>query len=269
MDESKYYGDPCSSPSLSYSIARTLLKQSPYHAWLEHPRLGGEGRKVTKAMDLGKILHAMLLGTETNICWLDFPDYRTKAAQNARDEAEFNGKIPMLDKETAKLTSILEATKRQLADFGVSLDGQVEGTVLWCEQDNKDRTIYCRSRLDLFDGRTITDIKFVNDANPQSLLRKIIDMGYDIQAAAYCQAVARQCPELKGKVKFRNLFCETEPPYLVTVVNQDESLIELGRTKWSMAINLWSECLHSNKWPAYGEVTLSAPAWAMSEEISV
>lgn len=267
MPASEYYGDPCEKPSLSQSTAHTLLSRSPYHAWLEHPKLGGAKRESSKAMDDGTILHSMLLGTTCDIEWLDFPDYRTKAAQNARDEAIFNGMIPKLMKEHHRLDATTHAVIKQLLDLDISLTGESEGVILWTERDNQNREIHCKARLDLFDGVTITDLKSTNDAHPDKCLRRIIDAGYDMQAAVYVDAVTKQLPELAGRVKFRNIFFETEPPYLVTVVTQGETLLTLGRNKWSRAVNLWSHCLHENSWPAYGEVRLDAPAWALQKEM--
>ena len=36
-----YHADCCESVSLNSTIAKILVSQSPKHAWLKHPRLGG------------------------------------------------------------------------------------------------------------------------------------------------------------------------------------------------------------------------------------
>jgi hypothetical protein len=81
-----YHADPCVSPSLSQSIAHTLVTLSPRHAWLEHPRLGGQKRKATKAMDEGSILHRLLLGEGVDVGVIHEDDYKTKAARELRDQ---------------------------------------------------------------------------------------------------------------------------------------------------------------------------------------
>lgn len=268
MEPAEYHADPCAQPSLSVSIATKLIHQSPYHAWLAHPKLGAAKTEATKSMDDGTILHAMLLEQPVNVEWLDFDNYRTKAAQNARDEAEFNGSIPKLKKEQRRFEQVIERVQDQLHCLNIGLSGQREGVVQWVERDNEDRAVYCRAKLDVFDSDypMITDLKFVSDAHPRSATRKIIDYGYDIQAHAYRQAIGRQIPELAGRVGFRFIFVEVDPPNLISVITPNESLITLGAWKWSRAVNLWSQCLHSDRWPAYGESTVSAPAWAVAQE---
>ena len=39
MTEAAYHADPCPAPSLSRSIAETLILESPEHAFAAHPRL--------------------------------------------------------------------------------------------------------------------------------------------------------------------------------------------------------------------------------------
>jgi hypothetical protein len=56
------YHKDLDGPTLSQSTAHTLIARSPYHAWLYHPRLGGKQREATKEMDLGAIVHELLLG---------------------------------------------------------------------------------------------------------------------------------------------------------------------------------------------------------------
>lgn len=267
MSASSYYADPCDQPSLSQSTAHTLLSRSPYHAWLEHPKLGGQAREATTAMDEGTVLHSMLLGTESGIEIIYHDDYRTNAAKLARDTAALAGKIPVKAKDHERLEECASAVITQLSKLGITLTGEAEGVVLWIERDNQDRPIHCKARVDLFDGCMITDLKSTNDAHPDKCLRLIIDGGYDIQAATYIDAVAKQLPDMAGRIKFRNIFFETEPPYLVSVVTQGETLLTLGRNKWSRAVNLWSECLHTNNWPAYGQVQVDAPAWALAKEM--
>src|SRR5688572_24266058 len=57
-----YHLDPCVTPSLSSSIAHTLVTKSPLHAWTEHPRFGALRSESSKAQDEGSIIHKLLLG---------------------------------------------------------------------------------------------------------------------------------------------------------------------------------------------------------------
>jgi len=49
-------------PSLSRSVAHILLTQTPYHAWLAHPRLNPDYMPDEDSkFDIGTATHAMLL----------------------------------------------------------------------------------------------------------------------------------------------------------------------------------------------------------------
>jgi len=269
MDEKLYHLDQRPNPSLSYSTASTLVNRSPYHAWLEHPRLGGQGKDATREMDEGTVLHQLILGTEPRYRELGYDDYRTNTAKVARDRAKEEGMIPILSHRLDGLFQCSESVRKQLVELDVVLIGQSEGVVEWNSLDNKNREVMCRARVDHFhyEDAVIYDLKSTTNAHPNACLRKIIDLGYDIQGAAYIQGIQWLFRELVGKLSFKNIFFETEEPYMVCVVNHSESLRSLGLSKWFRAVNLWSDCNHSNHWPKYGEVTLSAPSWAISREM--
>ena len=58
-----YHADPSPRPSLSSTLARVILDQSPLHAWTRHPRLNpfyeSEDRKT---FDIGRAAHRAVLG---------------------------------------------------------------------------------------------------------------------------------------------------------------------------------------------------------------
>ncbi|GBR70939.1 hypothetical protein [Gluconobacter kanchanaburiensis] len=85
MPEAVYHSDPCLEPSLSNSIARVLLDQSPMHAHYAHPRLNlkREPFEVTAAMDFGTALHKLLLGKGAAIVEVKADAYRSAAAKEA------------------------------------------------------------------------------------------------------------------------------------------------------------------------------------------
>lgn len=59
VPEAEYHADPCPEPSLSSTIAKTLLASSPLHAAVRHPRLARQQQKVEReAFDRGKVAHA-------------------------------------------------------------------------------------------------------------------------------------------------------------------------------------------------------------------
>lgn len=268
----EYHADPRERPSLSQSMAHTLISRSPSHAWREHPRLGGLGRATTRAMDAGTIVHSLLLnGSETDdsIVLLDYENYRTKAAQTDRDIAILDGKTPILRMEYEGHRVAANAVLLQLAEFGIELNGQSEGVGYWSETADDGTEILCRCRMDHWSAPLILDFKTTSDAHPRKCERSIIDHGYDVQAYAYQSAIGKIFPDLAGRTTFLNIFIEMEPPYLVTPLKPDGSIMQLGRSKWRRAVNLWAKCLREDKWPGYATeiVSATAPQWAVTAEM--
>src|SRR4051812_20090402 len=95
----RYLADPCVVPSLSASVAVTLLRESARKAWFRHPRLNPSyaQREETK-FDLGTATHAMLLEGANVIEVCEFDDWRTKDARARRDAARLAGRVPLLRK---------------------------------------------------------------------------------------------------------------------------------------------------------------------------
>src|SRR4029077_5767017 len=86
---STYFADPCEGPSLTQSIAKILLEQSPLHAWHAHPRLGGkpdEPEAYDSAKAIGNAAHKLMIGRGKEIMVLEFDTFRTKDSQQIRDD---------------------------------------------------------------------------------------------------------------------------------------------------------------------------------------
>lgn len=270
IDDRAYHADPCERPSLSQSIARILLDKSPRHAHFAHPKLGAGEREERKVFDAGKLVHKLVLGKGADIVVVDAADWRTKAAQTARDEARAAGKIPALvsDYDDAKLAAL--AARDQLAGYGLELRGESEVAVTWREPVSGHADVLCRGMLDnLFIGRreaVITDIKTSSSAHPRACASHVVSYGYDVQQAAYTRAVEDLYPELAGRVDFVFAFIEIGPPVCVTVGRLDGVLRERGERRWRSAVALWAECLAFDSWPAYAvrPITIEAPPWVFA-----
>src|SRR5690554_6023040 len=92
MPEVEYHAHP----ALSSTGAKKIL-ELPARYWYEHLREPEEGETVVHnpAFDFGSAVHAKVLGVGWGVKELDYDNYRTKAAQTARDEAKAEGLIPM------------------------------------------------------------------------------------------------------------------------------------------------------------------------------
>lgn len=266
VTDQQYHEDPCDTPSLSATCAHTLLSRSPFHAWLEHPKLGGKRRKATRAMGTGTLFHSFVLGeTSGAIVVVDAADYKTKAAQQAKADAVEQGKTPILIAEYQDAQIGASKIREKLARRGILLDGTSEVKIKW-----HHGPVACRAALDHVLEAKVFDLKITNSADPETIRKHIIAYGYDVQEAVYTEALAALRPELEGRVQFRFIFAEPEPPYCVTVVRTDASLRRLGGMKWERACRLWRRCLDSDQWPEYeeGELVVSAKPWDIEREES-
>jgi hypothetical protein len=270
VTDEQYYADPCVVPSLSQSIAHTLVSQSPLHAWTEHPRLGGLRALPSRAMDHGQLVHKLLLGKGADVTVIECDNYRTKAAQQIRDGALEEGKLPMLAREYEGILKACDVIRTNLANHGIVLNGESEFAIEWDER-GAEGMVRCRGKMDhvLLDRGVIYDVKKIRSAHPRQCARSAIEHGYDIQHAAYTSAIGKLRPELEGRLDFLFLFIEIEPPYAVLPARPDGGMRELGSMKWNRAVCTWERCLRESHWPGYSQeiVRLEAPAWAVTEEI--
>jgi len=254
---------------LSPSTAKILLRKSPLIAWTRH-RMGGDVEtEDTDSMLRGKILDRMLLGVGPEIVVVDAKDWRTNAAKETRDAAEAAGKLPVLVGKLDAYNEIVEAWRSQLAERGCRItEGRVQKRLEW-----ESEGVPCCGKPDsvLVDGRSaiIYDLKSVEDASDDAVVRAVVNYGWDIQAAAYVEGVEATWPDLAGRVTYEIVPCEStrENAFSVNVKPMGHTMLELGARKWARAKRLWGECLRSGKWRGYSGTPIEATAWQLSDEM--
>ncbi len=262
----QYHADPCPTASLSSSIAKVLTTQSPLHAWYQHPRLNPNFQPDYESrFEIGTAMHAILLERRSDaIVVIDAPDWRTKAAKEARDAARANGQTPVLASQFAKMAR-MDTSARAFMDTtelaGMLNTGIAEQTVLWKEQDN-----WCRCRPDLMsaDKHIILDYKTTESAEPETFIRQIGRMSYDLQAEWYVRGVA----SAYGKEPvFVFLAQEISEPYACSLIALANTYRTVGQSKVTRALTIWASCTSSNEWPAYStNIAYAEPTpWQMTE----
>lgn len=275
LDEETYRRDQDGEvPTLSASIAKILIGQSPAHAYAAHPRLGGVYTPVDPSdpQTRGIILHRLMLGRGSTLVTCPFDAWRTDKAKDMRDQALKERKIPVLEHKLEELAKVAERILDSLRGCGYELTGVSEASIFWQEKAPSGDLVECRARLDhllLADGH-IFDLKSSYDASPRAIGKRVIDMGVDIQDAAYRSALEAYRPEFVGRTKFTFLYFETTPPYAVVPVELDGQFREIGRLRWEQSLEVWARCMKSGRWPAYsnGEtVVISPPPWVVNDHI--
>lgn len=264
-----YFSDPCPVPSLSHSIAKKLVNQSPKHAHAAHPRLGG-GLDVTPtaAMDDGSIVHAMLLGKGSDIAPIDADDFRTKAAKEARDAAHAEGKIPVLSHKLASLKMCAAAAKDQIMTHpdlkGFFSPGRSEAVLAW-----QEGATWCRGMIDRLPddpALPVFDLKLTGlSAAPEEWERRMV-REYATQDAFYMRglrAIGQKRPA------FLFIVIEFDAPHGLSVLASAPSLKAYAHTEVEHALALWGDCMRTQKWPGYAAFTahVELPAYlAMKQE---
>lgn len=253
-----YRRDPCPEPSLNNSLISALL-QAPAKARAQHPRLNATWKPdESKRLDLGSVAHKLLLGRGREIEVLQFDSYRTNAAKEARDAARLSGHIPVLVDDYATACAMEAAARAQLIEFGLAdafgESGKSEVALFWRDATGAwGRNLIDRLRDDLPTWE-IWDYKTTDrSARPEDpgLGIHVVSMGYDTQCAMQERGLTTLFPNLGGRLKFRLLFQETEPPYLISVVEPDAATMTMARKKVDYAFTAWANCLRTEKWAGY------------------
>lgn len=273
VDFREYLNDPCEGPSLSSSVAKTLLERSPLHAWYEHPRLGGGAPDSgSAAADFGSVTHALALGGGQEYVAVPYLDWRTNDAKKRRDDARAAGLVPILEYQ---LTACQEVADR-IRPLLPAADCQHEVTAVWeSTVGHEGRPVLCRRRLDLLCAPRglVIDLKTTKDAARTAAARALVSDYRDLEAACSLDAVETLLPDLAGRCSFVYLFIEVDPPYASVEVEIAGAMLELGRRRWRRAVDQWGACLAKGEgvehWPGPfgGHSRPEPPPWALEADL--
>ena len=280
-DERTYHADPCPAPSFSASIGKVILDQSPLHAYLAHPRLGGTRREPTAAMEFGTLVHKLILGEGASIVSVNADNWRTSTAKAQREEARASGKLAALASDLDSAGKIQEAFRKQYpAEHAALFNRGDSERVIAVDQPNHKSAdpaarAYARGMLDriLIDEGNQTariwDIKTCADASPEAIERTIYERHYDMQMMCYEWLLGVARPELAGRITTQLIFVESSEPHCIVPVELDSMFRQIGRSKLGRAWDSWCECTATGIWPGYTDsvITLGPPSWAASREL--
>lgn len=258
-----YHGDPCQRPSLSSSLAKVLVNETPKRAWLSHPKLNPDFTvEHDSAFDLGDAVHDFLASGGQRVRVITgFTDYRKEGARTERDTLRAAGLTPLLEHQAEAMNQIVESVAKTLHARGIALGAQESVFIA------EDRGVLVRAMMDSFEPPHIRDFKIsgMNLANDAALGRHIADMSYDLSAYFYLRVAGLVFPELAGRLKFSWIMVEKDAPYGVRIVEADATFIEMGRRKYEHALGLWQRCLISNRWNHLENLSPTVPYPAFVE----
>lgn len=265
ITEEAYHADPCPSPSLSASCAKTVIGKTLLHAWRDHPQSPYKTKdRSSNRSDRGSAAHAVLFGGRS-IVQIEADTWQTKAAKEARDNAREAGHIPLLAREYPYIEEMVEIAGPR---FDALHGGEplCEVTAIWRAASGGWR----RGRMDSLspDRRRIVDYKTTEAAvDALTCEKRLFSEGYHIQAAAYVEAVETLHPELMGRVEFVFQWQEQKPPFALSPpIVVSEAAMELGRQQWERAGMMWDRAVKANHFPGYTDQphTACPPPWELT-----
>lgn len=264
----QYHADQVADgPTLSASIAKILVGQSPAHAKAAHPRLNPNlKRDDDPKFELGNVCHSLLLQGIEIAQVLGYDNWRTAAAKEDRELARQHGLIPMLAHQWGDVEAMVNATHAWIAGLDVNplpfTDGQPEKTLIW-----EEAGVTCRARLDWLrdDLTVIDDYKTTSaNANPKPWSdRTMYGIGGDVQAAFYLRGLRAVTG---ADARFRFVVQETYAPFALTVIDIGSDVLTLADAKIDKALAIWKDCLATDVWPSYPQTAYRAelPPWEES-----
>lgn len=102
-------------------------------------------------------------------------------------------------------------------------------------------------------GKSLGDFKTSASAEPRDWSWYVFKYGYHVQAAfymdIYCEATGGD------RQDFRHIVQESYPPYEVGKRVLSSEFVEMGRQFYQHALKKYAECIKSNYWPGYEEMT--------------
>jgi hypothetical protein len=222
-----------------------------------------------REFDLGHAAHKLVLGEGEELEPLNFDNYLTKAAKQARDEARAAGAVPLLAHEWEQVQAMAAAIRRH-KDAGPLFApgmGIPERSIYWTDPATGVR---CRVRPDWLIIRpeitVIVDLKTTTDASPDACSKAIEAHSYHQQGALYIDGVQAAGLAPEG-ARFFFAFVSKKPPYLITVRELKDQDQDIGRGRNEEALRRYAECVATDEWPDWtGPVDtipqIGMPSWA-------
>lgn len=259
-----YHDDPVPEGSLSSSGARKLMPPS-CPAKFKYDRDHGETHKAV--FDFGHAAHKLVLGSGPELVQIDYADWRTSKAREERDKAYAAGKVPLLVPQFEQVQGMAAAI-REHPIASVLFDpehGRPEQSLFWRHRSG----VMLRARLDWMpepafgEPFKIVDYKSAASAEPAKLAKVIADLGYHMQDAFYRAGV--QALGLADDPGFVLVVQEKTAPYLITVVEPDQTAVQWARVLNERAIDVYRRCREADHWPGYTDriTPVSLPHWTV------
>lgn len=228
------------------SLKKILESPAHYQAALKFRMI------PTPAMEMGTALHCLTLDGQSAF---------DNGYIRKPDGIKLNTKEGKAWKEEAGRKKVLSSGGKD--DPWGSVHGMDESLkrLAWFNPDQKDYIKYnevsvywdwhgvaCKARLDrvMVEEGIVLDLKTTDSVEPETFMKKVVNLGYDFQAAYYAAAA-----EAVYNKPFRFIFAcvERKAPYTVDLFEVTPAMMEEGLRKCRAALLSYGSCSKSGEWP--------------------
>ena len=247
----------------SSDLKKMMKSMASWKYYKDHPE-----ESDSEALQFGRAYHKLMLEPD------DFDnefivspkfDRRTKEGKAAYEDflKKAEGK-EVINEETYQKLLEMQIALYDTPYVKLLIKGEHEKSFFWTDEKTG---IPCKCRPDSFGeikGEYIcVDLKTTKDAETDHFMRDAIKLGYDIQAAHYCEGLENA---YNKPFKFIFIAQEKVAPYLVNVLQADEYFMASGKELKDTVLAKYKECLETGEYQGYmtkesGINSLSVPAW--------
>lgn len=218
--------------------------------------------------DAGSAAHELVLeGEFRTVKVLDFGDYKTKAAQEAKKQAYADGFTPMLERDLVDIRGMAKAIRDNRDAMALLESGQPEVSAFFTDPVTgvASRTRFdWLPEIDASKRLIIPDYKTAKSANPRKFRKDAANYRYHQQAAWYADTLPAL--GIHRDVAFVFIVQEKVAPYASSVVQLSPRDMELGRALNEVARRKFKHSLETGEWPFYPGVTqIELPEYAHYE----
>jgi PDDEXK-like domain of unknown function (DUF3799) len=231
----------------------------------------------SRAMDLGSVVHSLVLGGGTEYVVMSPSDFMTKKgtpaetwgaaeAKAAKQEAEARGLI-VLDSTTMDKAQEIAArvVDKLTTEFGAWPIGQTEQSIVW-QEHTEHGIVWCRARPDILAPElgVIVDLKSSAAGLSDDDLQRTLS--YDngcllIQAAWQKRGASMVMPVMNGRFEHTHIYIETEPPYEPRIINASVMALVMAERRCLRAAGMFAHCLETNDWPGWQRAIIGPAQW--------
>lgn len=235
VPEPLYHRDP---NSLSSSAAKKLIYEGPDVVAEE----AGKPSEYSDNFDFGSVVHGLILGVGDYEV-LDYPNYRTKEAREARDALRTAGVAPILPHKMEEALAMRDSVFRHPEAAQLLAEGAPEVS-MWAEDPFTG--VVMRGRVDWWNG-AVVDLKTTGrSASRADWVHAVWSFKYGFQFAYYNKIL-----ELNGLEPGhpRWIVVSKREPHEAAVFSPSAELMRRSECDVDRALWLYAHCKEEGVWP--------------------